>query len=211
MARGDRRCQIMHAAERLFTSRRFHEITLDDVARIARVGKGTIYRYFENKEDLFFQTVVSGFDELCDLVKHSAASDAPFREQLIDVCRQISSFYERRRELIRMMHSEEGSRFWREKNVHRRWEERRSGLVQALADIFAKGVAAGRIRGDVTPEALAAYLLGLLRARGRDLAEAPASMRRPEMVVDLFCNGAGNHAASSRWDEAHKARVDGER
>ena len=35
--------RIMEAAERLFTSRRFHEITLEEVAQAAKVGKGTIY------------------------------------------------------------------------------------------------------------------------------------------------------------------------
>ena len=44
----------MRAAEKLFTSRRYHEISLDAVVQEARVGKGTIYRYFQSKDDLFF-------------------------------------------------------------------------------------------------------------------------------------------------------------
>ena len=67
--RPDKRLAIMQAAESLFTSRRLHEITLDDVAREAQVGKGTIYRYFQDKDDLFFQTATQGFDELCDLLQ----------------------------------------------------------------------------------------------------------------------------------------------
>ena len=35
----------------------------------AKVGKGTIYLYFENKDDLFFQTATWGFEELCELLK----------------------------------------------------------------------------------------------------------------------------------------------
>ena len=51
----DKRIAIMRAAERLFHNRRFHEVTLEEVAEAAQVGKGTIYRYFADKDDLFFQ------------------------------------------------------------------------------------------------------------------------------------------------------------
>ena len=40
MIEQDKRQRIMQAAEKLFSSRRFHEITTDDVAREAKVGKG---------------------------------------------------------------------------------------------------------------------------------------------------------------------------
>jgi len=51
--------------EKLFTSRRFHKITVDDVAQAAQVGKGTIYRYFQNKDDLFSQTAPALFSGAC--------------------------------------------------------------------------------------------------------------------------------------------------
>ncbi|RPI59812.1 MAG: TetR/AcrR family transcriptional regulator, partial [Planctomycetaceae bacterium] len=65
----DKRLQIMQAAEKLFTSRRFHEVTTDDIAKSAHVGKGTIYNYFKDKDDMFFQMATNGFDELCDLLQ----------------------------------------------------------------------------------------------------------------------------------------------
>ena len=38
MARSSKREQIMRVAERLFTSKRLHEITLDDIVREACLG-----------------------------------------------------------------------------------------------------------------------------------------------------------------------------
>ena len=61
----EKRLRIMQAAEQLFRTRQFHEIALDEVARVADVGKGTIYLHFSDKEDLFFQTAVAGYDEMC--------------------------------------------------------------------------------------------------------------------------------------------------
>ena len=50
---GARPQQILKAAFRVFGSRGLHQATLDDVARAARITKGTIYLYFPSKADLF--------------------------------------------------------------------------------------------------------------------------------------------------------------
>ena len=72
----------MEAAEQLFRTRQFHEITLDEVAQQAAVGKGTIYLYFSDKQELFFQTAMAGFDDLCELLRRTATHGASFRKDL---------------------------------------------------------------------------------------------------------------------------------
>ncbi|MCG3179106.1 MAG: hypothetical protein BIFFINMI_01437 [Phycisphaerae bacterium] len=190
MPRPDKRPQIMQAAERLFTSRRFHEITLDDVAQSAGVGKGTIYRYFADKDDLFFQTATNGFAELCELLNVQVPAGASFAAQLTEACAQISGFFDRRRELFRMMQAEDGRMNWCRGPIRDRWMQTRKSLVAAVARIIAKGVAEGQVRTDIAPEVLANFLLGLLRTRARDLADADPAYRRLEVVVEMFCNGA---------------------
>ena len=182
--------QIMLAAEKFFTSQRFHEIKLDDIAKKAKVGKGTIYLYFKNKDDLFFQTATSGFDELCRLLTRNVSTKVPFAEELLAACEQISGFFEKRRHLFRMM-SEEGFRLCFSKgNLHEKWMTSRKLLRAAVATIMQKGIKEGRIRDDILPEILADFLLGMLRTRARDLADAPKAMRLHSLIVDLFCNGA---------------------
>ena len=44
---------ILRAAEVVFTRREYHEVQMDDVARACGVGKGTLYRYFEDKDELY--------------------------------------------------------------------------------------------------------------------------------------------------------------
>jgi AcrR family transcriptional regulator len=195
MARRDRRREIMRAAERLFTSRRYHEITTDDIAQAAKAGKGTIYRYFEDKEDLFFQTATSGFDELCDLLREKVPGDAPFGKQLRRACAEVARFFEQRRELFRMMQAEDGRMRWCGKSLRERWLARRTTLVAAVGQILRAGIREGEVRSDVPTEVLANLLLGMLRTRARDLAHLPEAMRRDEVIVDLFCHGAGQERA----------------
>lgn len=191
MARRDRQSDIMGAAEQLFTSRRYHEITTDDIAQAAHVGKGTIYRYFKDKDDLFFQVATSGFDELCALLRDKVPSQAPFRVQLLRACAEIPRFFKRRAQLLRMMQAEGDRMQWCSEPMQRRWMARRKKLVAAVAAILRKGVEEGELRSDVPPEVLANFLLGMLRTRARDLADAPPGLRRDELLVDLFCRGAG--------------------
>ena len=83
----------MLVVEKLATSRRFHEITLDKVAKTAKVGKGTLYHYFKDKDELFFQVATSGFEELCELLKRTIPFDTSFTEELLKACKQITKFF----------------------------------------------------------------------------------------------------------------------
>ncbi len=186
----DKRRAIMRAAEGLFAGRRYHEVTLDAVARVASVGKGTIYNHFKDKEDLFFQLVTSGFDELCSVLEEKLPPGGGFREQLAAAAREITRFFEARRPLFRMMIAEAGRAQSRRRTVRERWLEHRNGLIDAVACIMKKGVADGEVGRRVPPRALAGLFLGLLRARAHDREHAGIPPVSDRTLVDLFCAGA---------------------
>ncbi len=52
-----RRREILDVAWRLFRERRYGEITVSEVAREAGLAKGTVYLYFETKEELFLSAL----------------------------------------------------------------------------------------------------------------------------------------------------------
>ena len=60
----DKELAILEAASRVFAQRPFHEVLIDDIAADAGIGKGTIYRYFETKDDLYFNAVLHVLDTL---------------------------------------------------------------------------------------------------------------------------------------------------
>lgn len=53
----DRKIQILKAAAKRFAKHGLNKTTLDEIARDLRIGKATIYHYFESKEQLFFATL----------------------------------------------------------------------------------------------------------------------------------------------------------
>lgn len=60
----DRRQEILEAAAKSFSLFGYKATTMDQVARIANVGKGTIYTFFSNKEELFNAIVVKMIHEM---------------------------------------------------------------------------------------------------------------------------------------------------
>jgi AcrR family transcriptional regulator len=57
----ERRRQIMEAALACFVRKGYHKTTMDDIVAECGLSKGTLYWYFENKDDLFVSLIKSYF------------------------------------------------------------------------------------------------------------------------------------------------------
>ncbi|CAM3520217.1 TetR/AcrR family transcriptional regulator [Cytobacillus oceanisediminis] len=60
----DRKQQILEAATKSFSLFGYKATTMDQVAKLANVGKGTIYTFFKNKEELFDEIIHSLIAEM---------------------------------------------------------------------------------------------------------------------------------------------------
>ncbi len=188
----DKRARILRAAEEMLPLLRPHEVKLDDVATAAGVGKGTIYLYFKDKEDLFLHLAMAGFEELCGMIRKEASANGEFPARLLAVCRKISGFFERRRALFRVMQADPPKSPAFTDSAYEQWMERRRDLVTAVADLMAGGQREGVLRRDVPPAVLANFFLGMLRTRARDMGEESETHRDHAFVIRLFAEGAGN-------------------
>jgi uroporphyrinogen-III synthase len=56
--------RILEAASGLFSRRKYHEVMVDDVAKLANIAKGTVYNYFSSKEDLYFSIMKMRLEKL---------------------------------------------------------------------------------------------------------------------------------------------------
>lgn len=62
----EKRRQILSGARQVFLERGFDAASMGDIARAAGVSKGTLYVYFQNKEDLFAALVASECNETAE-------------------------------------------------------------------------------------------------------------------------------------------------
>jgi len=62
--RESRKAEILEAAKSVFFTRGFQAATMDQVAKAAELSKGTLYRYFSCKEELYVTILLEGLDKL---------------------------------------------------------------------------------------------------------------------------------------------------
>jgi AcrR family transcriptional regulator len=162
----DKARQISRAAEELFMTRRYHEVTLDEVAAQAGVGKGTIYRYFQDKEDLYLRTLLAGFDELVASLQEMAGEDGE-SASLLELARHHVGFVERRRALFALLRSEELRKAKHERNLWPKFKGRIHAIHRVYAAAIERGMEEGSYDPETKPDLVASFLMGMLRAGGR--------------------------------------------
>jgi len=70
-----RKNDIINAAERLFFSKGYDNVSMNDIAQDVELSKATIYLYFENKESLFFTIVLRGTRILNSMIKKAVHNE----------------------------------------------------------------------------------------------------------------------------------------
>jgi AcrR family transcriptional regulator len=83
------RQNILDAARQVFFRDGFVHANLDEVAQLAQVAKGTLYRYFENKGELYVAVLVTNGEIFEARMREAASSSADPAERI----RRIGEFY----------------------------------------------------------------------------------------------------------------------
>lgn len=76
------RDSILDAAEALLGRYGYRKTTMDDIAREARIGKGTTYLHFRSKEEVFLTTIDRIVDRLCDRLRMIAVGPGTLAERI---------------------------------------------------------------------------------------------------------------------------------
>lgn len=85
-----KRQEIVDAARTVFALRGFSAATLDEIADRAEFGKGTLYNYFESKEELFETVIADAIDEFVDVATRTCTvKERSLQECYVDFARQL--------------------------------------------------------------------------------------------------------------------------
>jgi AcrR family transcriptional regulator len=157
---GERPGALLEAALGAFARHGFHATRLEDVAEAAGVSKGTIYIYFENKEDLLRKALEHRIEAGLgatenDLANFRGSAEGKLRLFLERLwAKALTDDWGR---VQNLMHGEiaeaapELFRFWIRNGLLRGWK--------LLAGIIAEGQAAGEFRSEADAAALARFLI----------------------------------------------------
>jgi AcrR family transcriptional regulator len=151
-----KRTEIMRVAARMFAERQFHEVTLDEIAARARLGKGTIYVYFASKDDLYETLVAEGMEQLTTELRAADRHEALAWPSLERAVAAMFAFADRFPHLYTLMRSGKAPR-------NGRLARCRAGLSRAITGILRHGARSGEVV-DPRPALTAEFVLGSVRA-----------------------------------------------
>lgn len=70
-----RHADIIDAAERLFFTKGYESITMEDIAKEAELAKGTLYLYFDNKDSLYASVLLRGVEVFIAMINEAIKSE----------------------------------------------------------------------------------------------------------------------------------------
>lgn len=164
LGREARRKQLIDVAIKIFAKKGYSAASVNDIAKGARVARGTFYLYFKDKADILAAVLENYRMELEFMVRFYMERTG---KMTVEGCRawlreEVGTwleFFEMHREAVKIILSENDctdAAFERKRN------ELREMLSWHLTSKFRRMQKAGKIRGDVSPEALCVFEMALL-------------------------------------------------
>jgi AcrR family transcriptional regulator len=101
-----RRADILSAAEKVFAARGFYGSTMDEIAKRAEFGTGSLYKYFRGKNDLYFSLIDEKVAEITRLVRAELDKDLPPLERIASALDLQLAFIQRNRDFFKIYISE---------------------------------------------------------------------------------------------------------
>ena len=159
----DKKERIIEAAARVFAQKGYAGAAVADIAVKAEIGKGTIYAYFDSKEDLFFavfewfmlQTGAAAKVSISHLGGSASQRLEALSDSIMGMWDEIKDAFILTIEFWAASSSSQMRQRFKEA-FRRLYEEFRAIVVALIRD----GIERGEFRSDVDAESIAAALVG---------------------------------------------------
>ena len=151
-------------------------VSLDEIARRAGVGPGTLYRHFPTKEALFEAVYRREVQQLADLA-----------ERLMEETEPVEALRQLMRANVRFVATKKGMSAALALDAYKNSDlfsysfER---LTRAVGELLERAIAAGEIRDDVSPEDLLRALVGMCY-----MHDQPGWQKSVLRLLEVFIDG----------------------
>jgi AcrR family transcriptional regulator len=154
-----KRRRILRTAAELFASRHYHEVNTDDIARSAKIAKGSLYNYFKSKDDLYYSIINDGLDRLI----RQFSPGIPFQgNSFLELNYFVLNFYSvlsKNKFIFQVFQKEK----WRDRNSRRDVLEKFDTLKNILRRLLRQGVEAHEMR-PMNVEVTAELIFGMVES-----------------------------------------------
>jgi len=177
------RARVLAAAEELFAEAG-NGATIEDIAKRAGVGVGTVCRHFPTKQALLDEVLTESFRDLVADADAALASDLEPAAAFEQFVRKLAGHQSRRRMLAQQMATE--------LELPPQAVELRDAMRSAITELLRRAQAAGAIRDDISPADTAMLFAGIAQITA--VAGGDPALR--ERYVSVMLDGLRPAAAT---------------
>lgn len=183
-----RREEIFCAAARVFAKLGYRNTEVQAIADASGMSKGTIYRYFESKEQLFFATVDRGMQLLQEHISKANEHLPPGFERMSVSIRAYLAFFDSHPQIIELLIQERAEFRDRKKPTYFEYRDatvdhRRKTVKQMIAEGIFRDMPVDRILNVLDDLLYGVIFTNYFRGRSKSL-EAQA-----EDILDVMKRG----------------------
>ncbi|GIP32759.1 TetR/AcrR family transcriptional regulator [Paenibacillus sp. J2TS4] len=180
--------QIYEGALTAFSRQEFSETTMDSIAELASVSKGTLYYYFPTKEDLFLDVIEKGIVRLLGQIRPVLESGLSREEMLVKLLKVHLKFFDREKRLCQLLMS----KVWGTQTLHHGIQERISHYFSTMEGFFGQLQKEGWIDPAISIPTLTSALFGMVGFTALRRMEMGLAVYTQETKLSLIalCSGA---------------------
>ncbi len=186
------RAEIFEAALRLFSEKGFHNVSMSQIASEAEFGMGTLYKFFENKENLYKALLMEMAEQCHNQMMNAIRAE---HDPISAIRKYVTTRHEiffNNLELMRLYFAETtGASYNLKAGLDRDLLKFYDELIEELALIFERGIGDKVFRA-VDPYNMALALEGAINAVLWRLMDNPDRLRNSKdlpIIADLFFRG----------------------
>ena len=157
------RREAIRSAAAVFAEKGFHGASTRDIAERMGIKQGSLYYYFESKEEALGEVCLFGIEDYVERMKRIAASDQPFESKLMATVTSHLSSYRERNEALKVYNDE---RLYLPEEKRHDLKTMGSSYRQLLEQIFEEGVATGALRESIDCHFAAQAVIGICNGWG---------------------------------------------
>lgn len=185
--------EMLAAANDLFAQKGYHNVSMHEIAAKSEFAIGTLYKFFQNKEDLYKALVLDHCDKFEAVMEQAIAGPDDELEQLRSYIRGKGERFRNNLPFVRLFLAERrGASFNIKAGLDDEMRKRHLSFLQKLAAIFDKGIKKKRFKPIADPFHLAVALDSTLDAfllLWLDEPQRHPYPEEPDTILDIFFKG----------------------
>ena len=187
-----RRADILSAAEKVFAAKGFYGSSMDEIARRAEFGTGSLYKYFRGKKDLYFCLIDEKVGEITGLVRAELDKDLPPTDKIESVLRLQLGFIQRNRDFFKIYISERNRFEWTIKDdLGKGVHDKFLAYIGDLEEVMRDGIERGQFK-EMDPRNMAHGLVGIVNSFVFEWLMSPRAyslVSKGPIIMDIFFKG----------------------